>query len=115
MIPSQKNVVAVLIAISTIVVFGIPLGDPKFISIALALESSFIALTIISIKKLRYAIIPNIVIACVVIAGNTLSPKHIEIMSTLHPLYNGIILIVGGYILQGLLLATNIWAKRNLK
>ncbi len=115
MLSLHKNIVAVLIAISVIGIFGIPLGDPKFITEAIVLESSFIALVVLSIKKIRYAIIPNIVIACVVITGNTLSPKHVGIMLSLNPLYNAIILIVGGYILQGLLLVTNIVAYRNMK
>ena len=112
---SQKNIVAVLIAISVVGMFGIPLGDPKFIAEAIALESSYIALVVLSIKKIRYAIIPNIAIACIVIAGNTFSPKHVEIMSTLHPLYNAIILLVGGYILQVLLLVTSVVDYRNRK
>ena len=111
----QRIIVTVLIAISVVGIFGIPLGDQKFITEAIALESSFIALTVLSIKKIRYTMIPNMVIACVVIAGNTLSPKHIEIMSTLNPLYNAIILIVGGYILQTLLLITNSIAYQSRK
>jgi len=111
----QKFIVSILVAISIIGIFGIPLGDPKFITEAIALESAFIALTILSIKKPKYALIPNIGIACLVIAGNTISPKHTEIMLSLHPLYNAIILIIGGYILQGLLLAANIIAFKNCK
>lgn len=111
----QKNIVAVLIAISVIGIFGIPLGDPKFIVEAIVLESSYITLTILSVKKVRYSLIPNIVIACIVIFGNTLSPKHIDIMFSLKPLYNAIILIIGGYILQGLLVFTSIVAYQNMK
>lgn len=111
----NKNIIAILIAISVIGIFGIPLGDPKFITEAIALESSYISLTVLSIKKIKYTLIPNIIIACVVITGNTLSPKHVGIMLSLNPLYNAIILIVGGYILQGLLLVTNIVTYRNMK
>jgi len=39
----------------------------------------------------------------------------LEIMSTLHPFYNGIVLIVGGYILQGLLLVTNTMTFKQYK
>ena len=113
MISVQKFIVAVLISISTVGVLGIPLGDPKFITEGIGLELVYIGLAILSFKKIRYALIPNIAIACLVIAGNTLSPKHIEIMLSLTPLYNAIILIVGGYILQGLLLATNIFGLKN--
>ena len=109
----QKFIVAVLISISAVGVLGIPLGDPKFITEGIALELVYIGLAILSFKKIRYALIPNIAIACLVIAGNTLSPKHTEIMLSLTPLYNAIILIVGGYILQGLLLATNIFGLKN--
>lgn len=112
---TQKYLVSVLGAICIIGAFGIPLGDPKFIVQALALESSFIALAIISSKNFKYAYVPNFIIAGIVIVGNTASPKHLEIMSTLHPLYNAIVLIVGGYVLQGLLLVTNTMTFRQYK
>lgn len=111
--PAQKFIVSVLVAISVIGIFGIPLGDPKFITEAITLESAFVSLAILSIRRPKYALIPNMGIACLVIAGNTISPKHTEIMLSLHPLYNAIILIIGGYILQALLLAANILAFKN--
>lgn len=111
----QKFLVLVLCAISVVGAFGIPLGDPKFIVQAVSLESAFIALAIISLKNFRYAYVPNFVIATIVIIGNTISPKHIEIMTTLHPFYNGVVLIMGGYILQALLLVTNFLSLREYK
>lgn len=111
----QQIIVAVLISISAVGALGIPLGDPKFIAEGVALELSYIGLAILSIKKIRYSLIPNIAIACLVIVGNTLSPKHTEIMLSLTPLYNAIILIIGGYILQTLLLVTNILGLKNRK
>ena len=111
----QKSVVLVLTAVCITGAFGIPLGDPKFIVEAFSLEFSFIALAVISTKNFRYAYIPNFIIATLVIIGNTVSPKHIEIMSTLHPFYNAIVLIVGGYILQGLLVITNAMAYKEYK
>lgn len=111
----QQIIVAVLISISAVGVLGIPLGDPKFIAEGVALELSYIGLAILSIKKIRYSLIPNIAIACLVIVGNTLSPKHTEIVLSLTPLYNAIILIIGGYILQTLLLVTNILGLKNRK
>jgi uncharacterized membrane protein len=103
----QKSVVLVLVAVCIIGAFGIPLGDPKFLIQAFTLEFSFIALAMISMKNFRYAYMPNFIISVIVIVGNTVSPKHIEIMSTLHPFYNAIVLIIGGYVLQGLLVITN--------
>ena len=111
----QKSVVLVLAAICIVGVFGIPLGDPKFLIQAFSLEFSFVILAIVSTKNFRYAYIPNFIIAGIVIAGNTFSPKHIEIMSTLHPFYNGVVLIIGGYLLQGLLVITNTIAYKKYK
>jgi len=112
---TQKRVVCVLGAICVVGAFGIPLGDPKFLFQAITLESSFIALAILSARKFKYSFIPNFVIAAIVIVGNTASPKHAEIMWTLHPFYNAIVLLVGGYILQGFLIVTNSIAYRQYR
>jgi len=108
----QRYLVAVLISTCIVGAFGIPLGDPKFLIPAIILESSFIALAIVSFKNFQYAYIPNFIIAGIVIVGNTTSPKHLEIMSTFHPFYNAIVLIIGGYVLQALLLITNAMSLR---
>jgi len=110
-----RAVVAVLVAISVTGLVGIPLGDPKFLSEAIALEVSYVALTVLSIKKIRYTLIPNFAIAGIVIAGNTFSSTHLGIMLALNPLLNAIILITGGYALQALLIVTSILAYRGLK
>ena len=103
----QKNVALILAAVSVVGVLGIPLGDPKFIPQALLLEGCFVSLTVLTVKNYKHVYIPNFVIACIVIAGNSAFYKHIEIMTTLHPLYNALVLITGGYILQVLLLIVN--------
>ncbi len=59
--------------------------------------------------------IPNIVIAGMVISGNTLSPVHINIMLSLNPIYNAIILLIGGYRLQGLLVITTVADYKTIK
>ena len=109
----MKPVTVVLIMISVVGMISLPLGDPKFLLVAIGLEASFIALTVLSVKSVKYAIIPNIAIACVIIVGNTLSPTHTDIMLTLTPIYNALILIAGGYALQGLLIITSIQAYKN--
>ncbi len=104
----QKNlIVGTLISISIVGIIGIPMGDPQFLTNAIILESAFIGLTILSVWRLQYALIPNIIIAIIVIIGNTASPKHIEIMTTFNPIGNAIVLIIGGYMLQGLLLVSS--------
>jgi len=111
----QKMVAIILGSISIVGLFGIPLGDPRFIAQALVLEGCFIALTVLTIKNYKRAYIPNFIIAVIVIIGNSAFYKHIEIMTTFHPLYNAIVLIVGGYVLQGLLLITNTLAYKQQK
>ncbi|MGI0101049.1 MAG: hypothetical protein ACREA7_00460 [Nitrosotalea sp.] len=111
----QQNVVIILAAVSSVGVLGIPLGDPKFILQALLLEGCFVSLAVLTAKNFKRVYIPNFVIAGIVIAGNSAFYKHIEIMTTLHPLYNAIVLITGGYVLQVLLLITNYLAYRQYK
>jgi len=104
----QKNlIVGTLISISIIGIIGIPMGDPQFLTNAIILESAFVGLAILSFWRLQYALIPNMIIAIIVIIGNTTSPKHIEIMTMFNPIENAVVLIIGGYLLQGLLLVTS--------
>jgi glucose-6-phosphate-specific signal transduction histidine kinase len=112
---TQKNVVLILVAVSVVGVLGIPLGDPRFIPQALLLEGCFISLAVLTAKNYKRVYIPNFAIAGIVIAGNSAFYKHIEIMTTLHPLYNALVLITGGYVLQVLLLITNYLAYRQHK
>ncbi len=111
----QRNVVAVLASVSVTGVLGIPLGDPRFIPQALVLEGCFIALTILTARNYKHVYIPNFIIAGIVIVGNSAFYKHIEIMTAFHPFYNALVLIIGGYVLQVLLLITNYLAYRRHK
>ena len=104
---SNKFITIILASISIIGIIGIPMGDPKFFVQAISLELIFITLTILSIIKIRYTLIPNIIIGIFVIFGNTFSPQHIEIMSSLTPIGNAIILIIGGYVLQSILILSS--------
>ncbi|GIU70653.1 MAG: hypothetical protein KatS3mg003_0132 [Candidatus Nitrosocaldaceae archaeon] len=99
----------VLITISIIGAIGLPLGDPKFITTAIGLELAYITLAVLSFKNIRYVPIASIVLAIIVIIGNTASKTHIDIMLSLDPIENAIILIIGGYALQGLLIITSIF------
>jgi len=104
----QKAIVLILVSISITGIIGIQIGNPRFVSNAIALESAFVVLTALSFWRLRYALIPNMIVAMIVIVGNTVSPKHLEIMNSFDPLENAVVLIVGGYVLQGLLLAASL-------
>ena len=106
---------AVLIGISIVGIIGIPMGDPKFLTNAVILEYIFVLLAGISLWRFHYVLIPNMVISIIVIIGNTVSPKHLEIMSTFNPLENSIVLILGGYVLQILLLGFSFLAFKKRK
>lgn len=100
----KSQITIILGAISVVGMIGIPMGDPKFLANAITLEAAFVALTLISVWRPRLVFIPSTIIATIVIIGNTVSPRHIEIMTSFAPLENALVLIVGGYILQGWLL-----------
>lgn len=129
----------VLVAIAVVGVVGIPLGDPRFIYTAITLECAYIVLAVLALrigndvgvrsrvstmkgdseskskikikKRMRGMIVtvPSIAIASMVIVANTLSTTHLSIMMSLTPLYNALILIVGGYVLQVLLIISSIY------
>jgi len=90
------------------------MGDPQFIVNALILESAFIVLTILSVVRIRYVLIPCMVISIIVIIANTASPRHTEVMNSFYPVVNALVLIIGGYVLQALILGFSVlfFAKR---
>jgi hypothetical protein len=102
-------VTAVLAAISVVGAIAIPFGDPQFIDRAIALELSFIALTILTYKGFRKALYVCIPLAVLVMIGNSLAPPHIEIMTTFSKPFNAVVLIIGGYILQAALIGTSVY------
>ena len=111
----QKIIVLILSSIVVTGMVGIPIGNPKFIINAIILESVFASLIAVSFWRLRYALIPCMAISLLVIVANSLSPKHVEIMTTFQPLANAIVLIIGGYILQILLFSYILKAFKNKK
>lgn len=105
-------VTAVLAAISVVGAIAIPFGDPQFIDRAIALELSFIALTILTYKGFRKVLYACIPLAILVMIGNSLAPPHVEIMTTFSKPFNAVVLIIGGYILQAALIGTTIYELR---
>ncbi len=105
----------VLVILTSIIVVGliaIPIGNPRFIDRAIALEVSFILLAILVwwrgySRKVLYGCIA---LAVAVIIGNSLAPRHVELMITFAKPLNSIVLIFGGYILQAALLYTSLRA-----
>ncbi|MEP0826345.1 MAG: hypothetical protein HRF40_12750 [Nitrososphaera sp.] len=105
---SLSPVVVVLALISAVGAIAIPFGDPQFIDRAIALELSFIALTVLTYKGFRKALYVCIPLAVIVMIGNSLAPPHVQIMTTFSKPFNAVLLILGGYVLQSALIVTTV-------
>lgn len=103
----NNRVLITLILISALGVVAIPFGNPKFIGEAIIVELSFITLSVLVWRGHTKAFYGCIALALTVIIGNTTSPAHIHLMTTFSKPANALILIIGGYILQAVL----IWAS----
>jgi hypothetical protein len=76
---------------------------------AIALELSFITLAVLTYKGFRKALYACIPLAIIVMVGNSLASPHVEIMTTFSKPFNAIMLIIGGYVLQGALIGTTVF------
>ena len=109
---SSIPVLIVLVSIIIIGMIGIPFGDPRFIVYAILLEISYISLAVLIAKGYKKTLYVCILLAIIIIVGNSFVNAHIHrIMSVSKPL-NTIVLVIGGYILQGLLIYTSTMATR---
>ena len=95
---------SILISIVLTGLVGIPFGDPRFIPIAMLLELVFIGLAIAVLRGYTRPLYICIVLASIIIIGNSVTAAHIHrIMSFTKPV-NTVVLIIGGYVLQALLI-----------
>ncbi len=98
----------VLVSIAATGLIAIPFGNPKFIDRAIILELTFIALSVLiwnGYDKALYACIP---LATLIIIGNSLAPPHVNLMMTFSKPLNAIVLILGGYVFQGILIYSSL-------
>jgi len=100
----ESLVIITLTSIIAIGIIGIPYGDPRFMPIAVLFELGFIALIVFVVKEYTKALYVCIILAGLIIIGNSITGAHIHRMMTLVKPINTIVLIIGGYILQGLLI-----------
>ncbi len=104
------NIVFIILAATSVVgAVAIPFGDPQFVDRAIALELSFVALAGLAYKGFRKALYACVPISILVMVGNSLAPPHVEIMTTFSKPLNAVLLIFGGYVLQGALIASTIY------
>jgi hypothetical protein len=105
---ANSHVLITLILISALGVVAIPFGNPKFIGEAIIVELSFIMLSVLVWRGYTKVLYACIALALTVIIGNTTSPAHIHLMATFSKPINALILIIGGYVLQGILIYTSL-------
>ena len=115
----KNQVLIILFSIILIGLIGIPFGNPNFILNAIILELSFIILSILIAKGYgnNKPLYVCIFLALLIIIGNSLVTAHINRMMTFSKPLNTIVLIIGGYLLQGLLIYSSILTikRRKLK
>ena len=104
----NNHILITLILISALGAVAIPFGNPKFIGEAIIIELSFITLSVLVWRGYTKALYACIALALTVIIGNTASPAHIHLMTTFSKPANALILIISGYILQGILIYTSL-------
>lgn len=105
-------VLVTLVSIIVVGLIGIPFGDPRFIVYAIFIELVYVSLAILVSKGYRKPLYVCILIAIIIIVGNSFVNAHINRIMTLSRPLNTMVLIVGGYLLQGLLVYTSAMALR---
>ena len=105
-------VLVTLVSIIVVGLIGIPFGDPRFIAYAIFLELVYVSLAILVAKGYRKPLYVCILIAIIVIVGNSNVNAHINRIMTMSRPLNTMVLIFGGYLLQGLLVYTSALALR---
>lgn len=93
-----------LISITIIGLIAIPFGNPEFLDRAIVLELCFASLSFLIWKGYTKALYACIPIALAVIIGNSIAAPHVHLMMTFEKPLNAVVLLVGGYILQGILI-----------
>ena len=100
----NKLALMTLIAITVVGMIAIPFGNPKFLDRAIVLELCFISLSFLVWKGYTKPLYACILIATAVILGNSIAAPHVHLMTTFEKPLNAVLLLVGGYILQGMLI-----------
>jgi len=96
------------VSIIIIGIMGIPFGDRRFIIYAILIELSYISLAVLVAKGHRKALYACISLAILIVIGNSVVAAHIHRIITFSRPLNTIILIIGGYILQALLIYSSL-------
>lgn len=102
----------ILLSVVILGLIAIPYGNPRFIDRAIILELTFAALFVLIWRGYSKALYVCIPVAIIVIIGNSLAPPHVNLMLTFSKPLNAVILIIGGYVLQGVLIYSSLMSLR---
>jgi len=100
----NKLVLVTLISIIVVGMIAIPFGNPKFLDRAIVLELCYVSLSFLIWKGYTKPLYACILISSAVIVGNSITASHIHLMTTFEKPINAVVLLVGGYVLQGMLI-----------
>ena len=100
----NKLVLVTLISIIVVGMIAIPFGNTKFLDRAIVLELCYVSLSFLIWKGYTKPLYACILIASAVIVGNSIAAPHIHLMTTFEKPTNAVVLLVGGYVLQGMLI-----------
>jgi hypothetical protein len=100
----------VLISIVIVGIIGIPIGDKRFTMFAITIEIGYILMGVFVAKGYRITLYVCIILAIMIIIGNSFVSAHIYRILTLTKPINAIVLVIGGYVLQLILIYTSIRA-----
>jgi len=98
----------VLVSITTVGLIAISFGNPKFIDRAVVLELSFVALSALVWKGYSKDLYACITLAALVIVGHSPALPNANLMMTFSKPLNAILLVMGGYVLQGALISASL-------
>jgi hypothetical protein len=115
MVSHYRATLVVLVSIAVVGLIAIPFGNPKFIDRAIVLELSFVVLSALIWKGYSKALYACVPLAALVIVGNSLAPPHVNLMMMFFKPPNAIILVMGGYVLQGALIYTILRSILNIR
>lgn len=108
-------VIIVLISIVIVGIIGIPIGDKRFTMFAITIEIAYILMAVFVAKGYRITLYVCISLAIMIIIGNSFVSAHIYRILTLTKPINAIVLVIGGYVLQLILIYTSIRAIKSSK
>ncbi len=115
-VPLVLTLVAIIITGLLGIRLIIEIGVPQFlIYTSYVVLAAFIVMIPLSITRIRLGAILNSILAVVVMIASSSSPAHLSVIQSFNPLEDALILIVGAYVLQPILILLSVRAFRSAR